>query len=217
MSLWVDWQIWKVHFLKMGLKISHSLTPPIKSVQVEYLRLASHYLPTFTIDIRRLLDVATANSDNLRPGIVIVNVYAQRRMLKIFQPTSQESCSSGHNRDLNRCCYSHKHQQFSVSPSNCHAKAALMVWHGKWFPSWLNQDFFSKKDFFFQFVQPTRVIFIFGGLAFRKVINQPNTFLLSKSHYISWRLGSLFLIYKRRISVRLCKDWLLYYFWRLMI
>jgi hypothetical protein len=49
--------------------------PSIKEVH-EYLRLANHRLRTFTMDIKRLLDVATSDLDS-RPAVVIVNVNAQ--------------------------------------------------------------------------------------------------------------------------------------------
>jgi hypothetical protein len=42
-----------------------STAPSIKEVQDEYLRLANHRLPTFTMDIKRLLDVATSDRDSV--------------------------------------------------------------------------------------------------------------------------------------------------------
>lgn len=46
-------------------------------MQEENLRLASHHLPTMTLNITRLLVVATTDSDNLRPAIFKVTVISK--------------------------------------------------------------------------------------------------------------------------------------------
>lgn len=59
----------------MRLMTSHSITP--MAVLNKSLRLANHLLPIIIIDIKKLLDSATAACDPDRSDIIIVNVEAQ--------------------------------------------------------------------------------------------------------------------------------------------
>lgn len=80
MLQWVEWQVWKFYFLERPLTFyyAHGSTVPfLKEMQNEYGRLDNHHPPTIIMDIKRMLDVATADNDSRRLVKIIANVNSQ--------------------------------------------------------------------------------------------------------------------------------------------
>lgn len=109
--------------------------PSIKEVQDEDLRFVNFHLSTITMDNKRLLIAAIAESDSCRSLKLLTKLTYRtlQRMGRIFQLTwfswpsltfSDLLWPSGYNRGLNRWSLSREHNMFG----NCHANATVGVW-----------------------------------------------------------------------------------------
>lgn len=116
-TVWVEWQVWKVHFSPMRPSTSHAhkhTAQSTKEIKDVYMKLSYRHLPKSTIDIKWLLDLTIFDRDtNVSPLLYSMLTHrAWPHMWRIFQQArvSLSCLSSSHNRDLDGC-YSYRKRE----------------------------------------------------------------------------------------------------------